>query len=145
MGGPAPLGKTVLVVEDNKSTRDIVVHNLAAAGFRTVEAADGEAAVQALGRQTVDVILLDVMMPKMDGFTVCRLLKQPGPTASIPIIIVTARNEREDVMKAVQSGADDYIVKPFTKDTLLEKVRKHAEGDPRTKPATKSRPATPGS
>jgi CheY-like chemotaxis protein len=131
------MGKTVLVVEDNKSTRDIVVHNLSAAGFRTVEAGDGETAVELLGRQTVDVILLDVMMPKMDGFTVCRLLKQPGPTAAIPIIIVTARNEREDVLKAVQSGADDYIVKPFTKDTLLDKVRKHAE----PKPATRSRPA----
>jgi DNA-binding response OmpR family regulator len=141
MGGPPPLGKTVLVVEDNKGTRDIVVYNLTQAGYRALEATDGAVALEILGKQTVDLILLDVMMPKMDGFSLCRLLKQPGATAAIPIVICTAKNEREDVMKAVQSGADDYIVKPFTRDTLLEKVRKHTD---EKRPSTKRVPKAGG-
>src|SRR5262245_50584763 len=124
MGGPSPQGKLVLVAEDNKSTRDIVVHNLNAMGFRTVEAEDGEQALALAGSENVDLILLDIMMPKVDGYTVCATLRQTTATARVPIIIVTARNEREDVVRAVESGANDFIVKPFTRDTLLAKIEK---------------------
>ncbi len=129
--------KSVLVVEDNRSTRDIVIHNLSAAGYRALEAADGEQAVQVAAREPVDLVLLDVMMPKLDGFEVCRLLRRAQATANIPIIIVTARNEREDVVKAVEAGATDYIVKPFTKETLLSKVRRHLGDAAGTKKSTK--------
>ncbi len=125
MGGPSPQGKLVLVAEDNKSTRDIVVHNLHAAGFRTVEAADGEQALALAGSEDVDLILLDIMMPKVDGFTVCATLRRTMATSRVPIIVVSARNEREDVVRAVESGANDFIVKPFTKDTLLAKIEKY--------------------
>lgn len=113
--------KTVLIVEDEKNIVDIIRFNLQREGYRTLEAYDGEAGLAAAEEQNPDLILLDVMMPKMTGFEVCKALRENG--SNVPVIILTAREEEEDKILGLEIGADDYITKPFSMRELLARVK----------------------
>ena len=109
--------KTVLIVEDEKNIVDIIRFNLQRTGYNTLEAYDGEAGLAMAREKKPDLILLDVMMPKMMGFDVCRALRAEGD--NVPVIILTAREEEEDKILGLEIGADDYITKPFSMREML--------------------------
>ena len=113
--------KTVLIVEDEKNIVDIIRFNLQREGYGTLEAYDGEAGLAAAKENNPDLILLDVMMPKMTGFEVCKALRDSG--SNLPVIILTAREEEEDKVLGLEIGADDYITKPFSMRELLARVK----------------------
>ena len=113
--------KTVLIVEDEKNIVDIIRFNLQRTGYNTLEAYDGEAGLAMAREKKPDLILLDVMMPKMMGFDVCRALRAEGD--NVPVIILTAREEEEDKILGLEIGADDYITKPFNPIEVLARVK----------------------
>ncbi len=113
--------KTVLIVEDEKSIVDILRFNLEKEGYATLTAYDGEAGLHTALEKNPDLILLDVMLPKMIGFDVCKALRDQG--SSIPVIILTAREEEADKVLGLEIGADDYITKPFSMRELLARVK----------------------
>lgn len=113
--------KTVLIVEDEKNIVDIIRFNLQRTGYNTLEAYDGEAGLAMAREKKPDLILLDVMMPKMMGFDVCRALRAEGD--NVPVIILTAREEEEDKILGLEIGADDYITKPFNILELKARIR----------------------
>ena len=112
--------KTVLIVEDEKNIVDILRFNLQREKYHTCEAYDGEDGLNKARSEKPDLILLDVMLPKMNGFDVCRRLREEGD--NVPIIILTAREEEEDKVKGLETGADDYITKPFSMRELIARV-----------------------
>ena len=113
--------KTVLIVEDEKNIVDILRFNLQREGYETLEAYDGESGLElALGKNP-DIVLLDVMLPKMNGFDVCRALREKG--SSVPVIILTAREGEADKVLGLEIGADDYITKPFSMRELMARVK----------------------
>ena len=113
--------KRVLIVEDEKNIVDIIRFNLSREGYDTLEAYDGETGLALARAERPDLILLDVMLPKMIGFDVCRALRDEGDL--VPIIILTAREEEEDKVLGLELGADDYITKPFSMRELIARVR----------------------
>ena len=113
--------KTVLIVEDEKNIVDILRFNLQREGYRTVEAYDGADGLEKARSENPDIILLDVMLPKMIGFDVCRTLRDEGN--NVPVIILTAREEEADKVLGLELGADDYITKPFSVRELLARVK----------------------
>ncbi|MBD3290957.1 diguanylate cyclase [candidate division KSB1 bacterium] len=113
----------VLVVDDVPLNRKLQQAYLDAVGYEVLLAQDGVEALQRVEEETPDLILLDVMMPKMNGFQVCRRLKNNDTTRFIPVIMVTALNETEDKIKGIEAGADDFICKPFNKLELLARVK----------------------
>lgn len=114
------MGKKILIVDDEKNIVDILKFNLKKEGFATIEAYDGEQALEMALDQKPDLILLDVMLPKMDGFTVCRKLRQYVMT---PIIMLTAKEEEVDKVLGLELGADDYITKPFSQRELMARIK----------------------
>lgn len=112
--------KTVLIVEDEKNIVDILRFNLQREGYRTCEAYDGEDGLRKARAEKPDLILLDVMLPKMNGFDVCRALREEGD--NVPVIILTAREEETDKVLGLEIGADDYITKPFSMRELVARV-----------------------
>jgi CheY-like chemotaxis protein len=114
----------VLVADDDHNLRKILCIFLKNAHNETVEAANGREALNMVKSQAPDIILMDIMMPILDGFTVCKLLKDDPETKRIPILICTAKNRKEDLVAAIKAGAEDYIIKPFTKETVLGKIEK---------------------
>lgn len=113
--------KTVLIVEDEKSIVDIIKFNLEKEGYAVLTAYDGEAGLNAAGKGKPDLILLDVMLPKMNGFDVCRILRKEGD--NVPVIILTAREGESDKVMGLEIGADDYITKPFSMRELMARVK----------------------
>jgi two-component system OmpR family response regulator len=114
--------KTILIVEDDDSLRELVQSRLEKEGFEVVTAADGFQAV-VTGRQAqLDLVILDLILPKMDGYSVCQLLKSGG-LAKTPIIILSARSSPEDVRRGLDMGASAYLTKPYDAAVLLDKVR----------------------
>ena len=113
--------KTVLIVEDEKNIVDIIRFNLHRTRYNTLAAYPGEAGLAMAREKNPDLILLDVMMPKMMGFDVCRALRAEGD--NVPVIILTAREEEEDKILGLEIGADDYITKPFDPVEVLARVR----------------------
>ena len=113
----------ILVVDDNELNREIMASRLGAHGYATLQAADGEEALAAVGRHAPDLIILDVMMPQPDGLEVCRRLK--GSTASefVPVILVTAKANTDDVVAGLDAGADEYLTKPVDQAALMARVR----------------------
>jgi DNA-binding response OmpR family regulator len=109
--------KLVLIVEDEKNIVDILMFNLKRDGYETMEAYDGETGLQLALEQDPDLILLDLMLPKMNGFDVCRSLRDAGRTT--PILMLTAREEEADKVLGLELGADDYITKPFSMEELI--------------------------
>ena len=112
--------KTVLIVEDEKNIVDILRFNLQREGYRTCEAYDGEDGLAQAMSEKPDLILLDVMLPKLNGFDVCRRLRDQGD--NVPVIILTAREEEADKVLGLEIGADDYITKPFSMRELIARV-----------------------
>lgn len=115
------MGKTVLIVEDEQNIVDILSFNLSREGYDTLEAYDGPTGLQLALEQNPDLILLDLMLPGMNGFDVCAKIRQSGN--AIPIIMLTAREEEEDKVLGLELGADDYITKPFSMRELLARVK----------------------
>ena len=113
----------VLVVEDEEDIRDILEFNLAKNGFEVTAVTSGEEALKRLDVDTFDVVLLDLMLPGLDGFDVCRKLKFDPDYTPIPIIILTAKNEDTDIVAGLELGADDYIAKPFSPNVVVARIR----------------------
>jgi len=112
--------KRILIVDDEKNIVDILKFNLQKESFDTLEAYDGKTALEIAEREKPDLILLDVMLPEVDGFTVCRKLRQ---TMQTPILMLTAREEEVDKVLGLELGADDYITKPFSPRELMARVK----------------------
>jgi two-component system alkaline phosphatase synthesis response regulator PhoP len=112
--------KTILVVEDELSIRSFVCLNLRKKGYQVFEAENGEDALLVFKRQTIHVVLLDIMLPGIDGFTVCDEMRNLNPTAGI--IMLTARAQDEDKVKGLLLGADDYLTKPFQMSELEARI-----------------------
>ena len=113
-------GKTVLIVEDEKNIVDILRFNLERKGYRTLEAYDGEEGLRRAREEKPDLILLDIMLPKMIGFDVCAALRAEGD--NVPILLLTAREEEDDKVRGLETGADDYITKPFSMREVIARV-----------------------
>ncbi len=113
----------ILVVDDIPVNIQLLDKQLSASGFNVVNARNGEEALAKVEAEKPDLVLLDVMMPKLDGFETCKILKTNEKTEYIPIIMVTALNEIEDKIKGIEAGADDFITKPFNKHELLVRVK----------------------
>ena len=112
--------KTILVVDDEKPIVDILTYNLQKEGYATLEANDGEEAIRIATEQKPDLILLDIMLPKIDGLTVCKKLRH---TLNVPILILSAKDEEIDKILGLELGADDYITKPFSVRELMARVK----------------------
>ena len=115
------MNKTVLIVEDERPIVEILKFNLKREGYETLEALDGETGLELARTGAPDLILLDVMLPKMNGFDICRTLRDEG--RAVPIIMLTAREEENDKVFGLEAGADDYITKPFSMRELLARVK----------------------
>ena len=113
--------KTVLIVEDERAIVEILKFNLQREGYDTLEALDGDTGLQLGLEQDPDLILLDVMLPRKNGFEICQALRQAGRT--VPIIMLTAREEETDKVFGLESGADDYMTKPFSMRELMARVK----------------------
>jgi two-component system phosphate regulon response regulator PhoB len=114
---------TILVVEDEAPLLTLLRYNLEKQGFRVEEATDGQEALLRVAEAAPDLILLDWMLPALSGLEVCRQLRRKAPTRDLPIIMVTARTEDQDAVRALDTGADDYIAKPFVMDALMARIR----------------------
>lgn len=137
------MSKRILIVEDEKNIVDILSFNLGKEGYETLEAYDGEAGLQLALEQNPDLILLDLMLPKMDGFDVCRNLRKEN--RSTPVIMLTAREEETDKVLGLELGADDYITKPFSMRELLARVKANIRRNEMVNGAPVSTPAATGS
>ncbi len=113
----------ILIVDDEEDILELVAYNLAKAGYRVTKAASGEEAIKAARSKAPDLVLLDLMLPGVDGFEVCNTLKRDPRTANVPVIMLTARGEEPDVVAGLELGADDYVTKPFSPRVLLARVR----------------------
>jgi signal transduction histidine kinase len=124
---PSPPKKLILIVDDLAENLQVLAGHLTGAGYEVMPASSGQRALAIVQKRRPDLILLDVTMPEMDGYTVCRNLKSKAETAEIPVIFITARTEVEDVVLGLEVGAQDYITKPFNPKELLARVRNHLE------------------
>ena len=115
-----PNKKTILVVDDEKPIIDILVYNLKKEGYNTLEATDGEMGLNTALEKKPNLILLDIMLPKMDGLTVCKRVKQ---AYNVPILMLSAKDEEIDKIIGLELGADDYITKPFSVRELMARVK----------------------
>src|SRR5690349_9902010 len=115
-----PDSATILLVDDEESLQKLLTFPLARDGFRVVPAHDGEEALDRFAQERVDLVVLDVMLPKLDGLEVCRRLRA---TSSVPILMLTARDDELDKVLGLELGADDYITKPFSIREFRSRVR----------------------
>lgn len=120
MSGDQP---TVLVVEDEAAQREVLSYNLEAEGFRVVRAANGEEGLMMIEEEAPDIIVLDWMLPNVSGIEVCRQIKTRPQTRNTPIIMLSARSEEVDRVRGLETGADDYVVKPYSVVELMARVR----------------------
>jgi two-component system alkaline phosphatase synthesis response regulator PhoP len=115
--------ETILIVEDEKDIVKMLEYNLGKEGFKTLSARRGEDALEAVRRDHPDLILLDLMLPGMDGLEVCKTLKADTKTAVVPIIMLTAKSQESDKIVGLELGADDYVTKPFSPRELMARVK----------------------
>src|SRR5689334_12717493 len=108
------MGKTVLIVDDEKDIRDLVAYNLSKEGFAILTAADGNEAIKQLTAHKISLVILDIMMPGMDGLEVCKHIRQTESMSTLPVIFLTARSSEVDQIVGLELGADDYIQKPVS-------------------------------
>lgn len=113
----------ILIVDDEKDILKILQHNLSKEGYRVIEASDGEEALDKASSEMPALVLLDLMLPKLDGLEVCREIKGQEKTKNIPIIMLTAKSQEVDKVLGLELGADDYITKPFSPRELLARVK----------------------
>ncbi|MXY98829.1 MAG: response regulator [Gemmatimonadetes bacterium] len=128
--------QTILVVDDEPDIVEIIQYNLEKSGFDVIVAADGSAALEKARDETPDLIVLDLMLPGLEGTDVCRILKQDERTRSIPILMLTAKSEEIDRIIGLELGADDYVVKPFSPREIALRIRNILR--------RRSEPASPG-
>ncbi len=115
--------KKIVVVEDETDIRELIAHNLKRDGFEVETVLDGAEAIRVVREIIPDLILLDLMIPKLDGLEVCKALKKDDATSDIPIIMVTAKGEESDIVLGLGLGADDYLSKPFSPKELLARIK----------------------
>ena len=113
----------ILIVEDEKDIIKMLRYNLEKEGFKVIDAGDGEDAMDSAVRQQPNLILLDLMLPGMDGLEVCKALKKESKTNPIPIIMLTAKSQESDKVVGLELGADDYITKPFSPRELIARIK----------------------
>ncbi|ABK18569.1 response regulator [Syntrophobacter fumaroxidans] len=113
----------ILIVEDDSDILHLLAYNIEAAGFDVVKAMDGNTALEMVRRHPPDLVVLDLMIPGIDGFEVCKELKRGAETRGIPVIMLTARGEEVDRIVGLELGADDYVVKPFSPRELILRIR----------------------
>ena len=116
-------GEKILVVDDEENIRELVRYNLAREGYQVTTVGSGEEALKQVSSKPPDLIVLDLMLPGMDGFDVCRQLKNDSRTAHIPIVMLTVKGEESDIVVGLELGADDYITKPFSPKVLLARLK----------------------
>ena len=114
---------TILVIEDEEDLRDILIYNLDREGYKTIGVESGEEGLERAIALKPDLIILDLMLPGLNGMDVCRQLKQADDTKDIPIIMASAKGEEADIVSGLELGADDYVTKPFSPRILLARVR----------------------
>lgn len=114
---------TIMVVEDDQDIRELISYNLGKEGYTVVPAESGEQALKLIETANPDIIILDIMLPGMDGIEVLRNLKQGSRHAAVPVIMATAKSEDSDIITGLELGADDYIAKPFSPKVLIARVR----------------------
>ena len=129
MAAPQPV---ILVVEDEPAQREVLSYNFAAEGFSVTTAENGEEALLLVGEVQPDIIVLDWMLPNVSGIEVCRRLKSRAETRAIPVIMLSARSEEVDRVRGLETGADDYVIKPYSIVELMARVRTQLR---RTRPA----------
>jgi two-component system phosphate regulon response regulator PhoB len=112
-----------LIVEDDKDIARLIDFHLSRGGFRTHTVDSGKAALERVHVDPPDVVLLDIMLPDVDGLTICHEMREDQRTSDLPIVMVSAKGEEEDVIAGLELGADDYIVKPFSPNVLIARVR----------------------
>ena len=115
--------RTILVVEDDSALRDTIAYNLRGEGYAVLTAADGISALEIARQNPVSLVMLDLMLPRLDGLDVCRQLRARAETANTPILMLTARGEETDKVIGLELGADDYVTKPFSWKELRARVR----------------------
>jgi two-component system phosphate regulon response regulator PhoB len=113
----------ILVVEDDEDILELIEYNLSQEGYRVVSITSGEEALVAERREQPDMVVLDLMLPGMDGLEVCRRLRSDPAARKVPIIMVTAKGEESDIVAGLELGADDYVVKPFSPKVLVARIR----------------------
>jgi len=113
----------ILVVEDDSDIRELIHFNLFKAGYNVILAHDGAQALQLYSKESPDLILLDLMVPEIAGLEVCEIIREKSNLVKIPIIIVTAKGDENDIVKGLEAGADDYITKPFSPKILLARIK----------------------
>jgi len=119
--------KRILVVDDEIYIVHILEFSLTMEGYSVLTASDGEEALQVIERERPDLVVLDIMMPRLDGYEVCRRLRATEEYRSLPVILLSAKGRSIDRDAGLQAGADDYIIKPFSPRKLLEKIRELLE------------------
>jgi two-component system OmpR family response regulator len=139
----AGMAKTILVVDDDPHIRQLLVFALQHAGFETIEAADGEAALAAVGRASPDLVILDINMPRLDGLEVCRRLRA---TSDLPILFLSSRDDEIDRVVGIELGGDDYVAKPFSPREVVARIgailrRSNGRATPEAPPAVLARGA----
>jgi DNA-binding response OmpR family regulator len=117
------VSRKILVVDDEPVLVETIAYNLQQAGYQVTTAADGISALEAARRETPDLVILDIMLPEMDGLEVCRQLRREHNTATTPIMMLTAKGDEIDKVVGLEVGADDYVTKPFGRRELLARVR----------------------
>ena len=115
--------KHILIIEDEKDIAELLEYNLGAGGYYTYVANNGETGLKVARKQNPDLILLDLMLPGIQGLDVCRIIKTDEDTKNIPIVMLTALGQEENIVKGLESGADDYITKPFSFKILLARIK----------------------
>ena len=113
----------ILIAEDEKDIRDLITFTLRFAGHEVIPTANGEEAYQAAVKEMPDLILLDVRMPRLDGFEACQQLKANESTRDIPVVFLSAKGQESEVKTGLEVGAEEYILKPFSPDQLTERIR----------------------
>ena len=113
----------ILVVDDEKNIIELVRYNLEKEGFAVISATDGEEALKLVSEKEPEMVILDLMLPGIDGLDVCRELKRNDKTSSIQVIMLTAKGEESDIVVGLELGADDYITKPFSPRVLVARVK----------------------
>jgi len=141
MEGATTPRRTVLVVEDEQNIRELVCLHLGLENYDCVPSGDGETALKLARARHFDLVILDVMLPGLDGVTVCRAIRRDSENPDVPVLMLTARREESDKVVGLESGADDYLTKPFGVRELVARVRALLRRGPRPLAADGPRPA----
>lgn len=115
--------KTILVVDDEEPIRELLTYNLEKEGYKVIEAVDGEQAIRLVETEKIDLILLDIMLPKKDGISVCKYIRYSLNMLELPILMISARGEETDKIVGLEIGADDYITKPFQVREVMARIK----------------------